>query len=107
MIVAGIDGGSRTIKVVLLDTASNAVLASGACDQGVRQEALAAGLLERLLAGIGRSQSDVKRIVATGYARHRIGIAQRAITEITCHAVGVRRQMPEAMTILEMGGQDS
>ncbi|MGD0769764.1 MAG: acyl-CoA dehydratase activase [Tepidisphaeraceae bacterium] len=107
MIVAGIDGGSRTIKVVLLDTASETVLASGACDQGVRQEALAAALLDRLLGGIGRSQSDVKRIVATGYARHRIGIAQRAITEITCHAVGVRRQMPGAMTILEMGGQDS
>jgi predicted CoA-substrate-specific enzyme activase len=107
MIVAGIDGGSRTIKVVLLDAASDAVLARGVCDQGVQQEALATGLLERLLAGIGKEKSDVGRIVATGYARHRIGIAHQAVTEITCHAVGVRRLMPQAMTILEMGGQDS
>jgi predicted CoA-substrate-specific enzyme activase len=107
MIVAGIDGGSRTIKVVLLETTSNTILASGVCDQGVQQEHLAAALLERLLADIGRAKSDVARIVATGYARHHLGLAQRAITEITCHAAGVRRQMPEAMTILEMGGQDS
>ena len=107
MIVAGIDGGSRTIKVVLLETSSNTVLASGVCDQGIKQELLAAALLDKLLDGIGRRKTDVARIVATGYARHHIGLAQRAITEITCHAAGVLRQMPGTMTILEMGGQDS
>ncbi len=57
MICAGIDAGSRTTKVVLLDAASRAVLASGVVDQGIEQDALAESLLERLLQEkcIGRS----------------------------------------------------
>ena len=41
MICAGIDAGSRTIKVVLLDGPSLHVVGSGAVDQGVEQDLLA------------------------------------------------------------------
>ena len=40
MICAGIDAGSRAIKVVLIDAAGLDVIASGITDQGVRQDAL-------------------------------------------------------------------
>ena len=57
MICAGIDAGSRTTKVVLLDAASRKVVAAGVVDQGIEQDALADSLLERLLQekGIGRA----------------------------------------------------
>ena len=48
MICAGIDAGSRTIKVVLFDTARERVVASGMADQGVEQERLAVELFEKL-----------------------------------------------------------
>ncbi len=41
MITAGIDAGSRAIKIVLLDTTQKRVLASAVCDQGVDQQVLA------------------------------------------------------------------
>ena len=107
MICAGIDAGSRAIKVVLLEAASGLVLAAGVVDQGVRQEALAVELFERLLREKGLMRSDVVRTVATGYGRNLIGMADTTITEITCHAAGVRRVAPQARSVIDVGGQDS
>jgi len=107
MLCAGIDAGSRAIKVVLMDGETFEVVASGIMDQGVEHDALALRLFDEVLKGSGCSRDDVSRIVATGYARHGITIADTTITEITCHACGVRHLVPEAMTIVEMGGQDS
>ena len=107
MIYAGIDAGSRTIKVVLLRGEDLHIVASGVTDQGIKQTALAAKLLERVLkkSGIGRRQ--VKRIVATGYGREAVTFADTTITEITCHACGVHYEAPFARTVIDIGGQDS
>jgi predicted CoA-substrate-specific enzyme activase len=107
MICAGIDAGSRTTKVVLLDGDGRDVVAAGVVDQGIEQDALAEALLDRLLQenGIGRSQ--LGSVVATGYGRKLISAAGSAITEITCQAWGVRQCVPDARTIIDIGGQDS
>ena len=102
---AGIDAGSRAIKIVLLDGASGAVAARGACDQGVRQEELAAGLLEELRREAGGG--ELGGMVATGYGRAALSFAGAAVTEITCHARGVRALVPEVRTLVDIGGQDS
>ena len=107
MIVAGVDAGSRTIKVVLLESKTREVLASGLADQGVAQDALATGLLESVLDEAGLGRGDITRIVATGYGRNIVRFADDTITEITCHAVGVRHRVPDVRTIIEIGGQDS
>lgn len=105
MIHAGIDAGSRAIKVVLLK--ENEIIAHGVADQGIEQETLSSALFERLLEESGATRTDVARIVATGYGRNLIGFADQRITEITCHAHGVRHLAPETRTLIEIGGQDS
>ncbi len=107
MICAGIDGGSRSIKVVLLDGGRDEVLASGVRDQGIAHDRLARELFEELLQAAGLARGDVARIVATGYTRNAITFADTTVTEITCHAVGVRHLVPGAATVVEIGGQDS
>lgn len=107
MIAAGIDAGSRAIKVVLIDGESVGVVASGTLPQGVKNDDLAQELFDRLLSDSGLTRQDVARIVATGYGRNGISIADATITEITCHARGVRHLLPDARTIVEIGGQDS
>jgi len=107
MIGVGIDAGSRAIKIALVDADTEKMIASGIVKQGINSEELALGLFDELLAGNGFTCDDVKRIVATGYARSRIGIADTTITEITCHAHGVRHLVPGVRTIIEIGGQDS
>jgi predicted CoA-substrate-specific enzyme activase len=107
MICAGIDAGSRSIKAVLFDTGRSEVVASGLADQGVEQERLAAGLFEKLLRQAGLAREQIAGIIATGYGRHTIRLAETTITEITCHARGVHHLAPAARTVIEVGGQDS
>jgi len=107
MITAGIDAGSRTIKVVLFDSGASQVLARGMAEQGVDQARLAEELFERTLQEAGLTRDHLAGIVATGYGRQALRFAHTTITEITCHAQGVHHLAPEARTIIEMGGQDS
>lgn len=107
MIVAGVDAGSRAIKIVLYDTTAGAVAGRTACDQGVRQEELAARALDGLLAKLGLARDNVARIVATGYGRAALAFADATVTEITCHARGVRAVAPDVRTAVDIGGQDS
>jgi predicted CoA-substrate-specific enzyme activase len=107
LIAAGIDAGSRALKIVLLDSRTLGIVASGIMDQGIKQDALARQLFEKLLEDGGVSRDDVSGIVATGYGRDIVSFADTTITEITCHARGVRMLVPDAMTIIDIGGQDS
>ena len=107
MICAGIDAGSRAIKVVLIDEQDRRVVARGLVDQGVEQDKLASALFRRVLKKNGIDKKDIKSIVATGYGRNAVSIAGTTVTEITCHAVGVHRLVPEARTVIDIGGQDS
>jgi predicted CoA-substrate-specific enzyme activase len=107
MVYAGIDAGSRAIKVVLIGDDGSGIIAQGQVDQGVEQDKLACGFFEKVLADGGVGRSEVRRIVATGYGRGAISIADTTITEITCHAVGVRHLVPDVRTVIDIGGQDS
>lgn len=107
MICAGIDAGSRTIKVVLIDSDSLDVVASGVMDQGVEQDALARRLLDSLLDRRRLRREDLGPIVATGYGRKLIREADAAVTEITCQGWGVYFRMPGVRTVIDIGGQDS
>lgn len=107
MICAGIDAGSRAIKIILIDTENMQVIAKGLADQGVEQDRLASALFKRVLKKNGFDKNDVGAIVATGYGRNAVSIADTTVTEITCHAVGVHNLVPEAMTVIDIGGQDS
>lgn len=107
MICAGIDAGSRTIKVVLLDVYSLRVVASGVVDQGVKQDVIAQRLMDELVEKNGLQHDDIRAIVATGYGRKLIRGADTTITEITCQAAGVSHCSPGARTVIDIGGQDS
>jgi len=107
VICAGIDAGSRATKAVLIDGERLHVIASGVVDQGVDQTGIAAKLLSSLVEAHGLDGGSIDRIVATGYGRNIIRFADTTVTEITCQATGVRRVVPEAATVVDIGGQDS
>lgn len=107
MITAGIDAGSRAIKIVLWDAANACVRGSAVCDQGVDQQSLARRLFEQLLEEQNLSHEAVDYRVATGYGRHLLDFCDSTITEISCHAAGVRQHVPGAATVIDIGGQDS
>lgn len=107
MIFAGIDAGSRTIKVALIDGTSGECVGSGITDQGVEQGRLAHDLFKSVLEKYDIKRKDIGGTVATGYGRDIVRMADTTITEISCQAAGVVSQVKEAGTIIDIGGQDS
>jgi len=107
VICAGIDAGSRAIKVVLFDGESGEPVASGTTDQGVDQTERARRLFDGLLRDKGLGRDSISTTVATGYGRYTVDFADTTITEITCHARGVRHLVPDVRTVVDIGGQDS
>lgn len=107
MLYAGVDAGSRTIKVALINDEDMRIVASGICNQGVRQTALAQELFDKMLFEAGVERKDIGHIVATGYGRNALDWADTTVTEITCQAYGIKQQTPNVRTIIDIGGQDS
>lgn len=106
MIGCGIDAGSRTIKLVLYEREKNKVLTSFLMDSQLDKEYLAMELFNRALKHARCGRKDIK-VISTGYGREGIIFSDETVTEITCHARGVRHFIPEVRTIIEIGGQDS
>ncbi|NLW78496.1 MAG: 2-hydroxyglutaryl-CoA dehydratase [Ruminococcaceae bacterium] len=104
--VAGIDSGSTTTNVAVLNKAG-ALCASVTLRTGPKASAGARRALQAVCEQLGISQSAFARIVATGYGRGSIAFADDAVTEISCHARGARFFNPAVHTIVDIGGQDS
>jgi predicted CoA-substrate-specific enzyme activase len=106
MYVAGIDIGSMTSKAVILNTEGkeigNAVVLTGTGGSSIAQKVLDMALEKAKL-----TQDQIDYVVATGYGRINVPFKDKQVTEITCHAKGVRYLFPEASYIIDIGGQDS
>ncbi len=104
-LVAGIDVGSVSSEAVLM--AGGRVLAAVALPTGANGRNAGARVLEAALRQAGATKEELALVVATGYGRKAVELANRAVTEITCHARGARHLLPRAETVVDIGGQDS
>ena len=103
MIVAGIDIGSVSTKVALAvnEKIYKVVIPTGWSPRQAGEHVLAAALDQ---AGV---DGGVDFVVATGYGRIALPTANKAVTEITCHARGVAYLLPGTRVVIDIGGQDS
>jgi len=96
LISAGLDVGSRTIKMVTFDSAVReaTVVETGANPLRRCQELISGGKFER--------------VVVTGYGRHLVApaVGGKVISEIQAFAVGARHLYPDCRTVIDIGGQD-
>ncbi len=103
---AGIDIGSTMTKVVIADR-DEKVLASVIGPTGAEHRHLARQVMEEAIRKAALDFGELDFIVATGYGRINVPFADKQITEITCHARGIRALFPKARIIIDIGGQDS
>jgi len=96
--LAGLDIGSRTIELVLME-GNDLVLYRR---ENTTYDPL--GQCRRMLDGL-----SWERVVATGYGRQLIArhLKTGTITEIQAYALGARYLFPEGRSILDIGGQDT
>lgn len=113
MYVAGIDVGSVAAKAVVLEiqprlaqvpprVAGRAVLPTGWNTAEAGELAL-----EKACAQAAIERPVLQRVTATGYGRIALPFADKAVTEISCHARGAAHLFAQAGLVLDIGGQDS
>lgn len=105
MYTAGIDIGSISTKAVIMRDGQ--LLASRVILTGYNAENAGKKVFDAVLDDLQISASAITRIVATGYGRKGLAMADKSITEIMCHATGARYLNPLIRSIIDIGGQDS
>ena len=98
MRTAGIDIGSRTIKLVVLE--EDNIITSSLVDATYDPLEQCKKLMK---------QTSFDRIIATGYGRHffETEFGAPTVTEIKAFAHGAKALFPGCRTILDIGGQDT
>ena len=104
-VTAGVDVGSVSSKAAVMingETYSWAITRTGSNSPESAKKAL-----DWALEGTGLQVSNLKYIVGTGYGRVNVPMANKAVTEIACHARGANYIWgPSVRTVLDVGGQD-
>jgi predicted CoA-substrate-specific enzyme activase len=103
---AGTDVGSSWTKVALLD--ENRKLVGYALQKsGTDFSATAERCLQSSLEMAKGERKWIVKAISTGYGRKNVTYADESRTEIGCHAKGCYRYFPQAITIIDIGGQDN
>ena len=106
-VYVGLDMGASRTKVAVIDR-HGVMLGHAVKKSGIDFAATAAHCLDASLELAGANRSDIVDAVATGYGRNNVAfITEKSKTEIGCHARGCHYSFPEAITIIDIGGQDN
>ena len=102
--VLGVDIGSTTTKIVAVDLdgqpMKRIVVPLGTGTAGVQMA------FEQLYAEPGFRKADCCYLIATGYGRYSLDVADEQMAELSCHAKGIHMVLPAVRTIIDIGGQD-
>ena len=104
----GLDGGSTYLKAAMIK--DKRVIDTLVRNTGIDNNGTAERLVVELCERNRVKREQVGYIMATGYSRKVLEIADDDISEITAHAYGVRLTAPSGYRpgmIIDIGGQDS
>ena len=101
----GIDIGSLTTKVVILENGS--ILSSIIIASGDEPESSAEEAVEKALNQAGLSSNDDLYIVSTGVGRKSVSLSQQQKAITTCLARGINHLLPSARMVIDMGAESS
>ncbi len=104
----GLDGGSTYLKAALIG--GGRVIDTMVRNTGIDNDGTARKIAKELCDRNSLMPSDIGYIMATGYSRKVLEVADDDISEITAHAYGVRLTAPKEYRpgmIIDIGGQDS
>lgn len=105
MYTFGIDIGSTSSKAVILrdgeELIAHVVVPLGTGTVGPKEAR------EKVFQLSGLTPEEMGCTVVTGYGRMNCDYADDQISELSCHARGIHYLLPEADTIIDIGGQDA
>ena len=104
MITAGVDCGSKNVRVVILkdgEVVGKALVPAGMDTSAVAEEAYDKALAE---AGLGRD--DVQKVVATGAGKPEAAFRDGDITEVGADARGAHHLFGDVRTVIDVGAEE-
>ena len=105
IVTCGIDVGSVSSQAVIV--IDGELYGFNSMRTGNNSPDSATNALAGVMDKCGMKQEDIHFVVGTGYGRVNVPFADKAITEIACHARGANYMGGNGVrTILDMGGQD-
>ena len=104
MITAGMDLGSKYVKVVLMKDGQ--VIARVKNLSGFEQEITASETLKAAMKEVDIKPEEIDRTVATGVGRKITPFAHDRITEVGAAARGAIARFPNARTVLDIGAEE-
>ena len=105
MYTMGIDVGSITAKAAVMKDGD--LIGTKVIFTGYHAESAGNKIFDDILSELSLSHEELHCIIATGYGRKSVLMAQKAVTEIMCHAAGAHYLNPSVRTVIDIGGQDS
>ena len=103
---AGLDIGASAAKAVVIEEGGR-ILGRAVSRSGTDFYQTAERLYDEALQEAGLGRDRVAAVVSTGYGRRNVAFAAGTRTEISCHAAGCYHNFPEALTVIDIGGQDN
>jgi len=103
LITAGIDMGSKNVKVVILKDGQ--ILSKGLTPSGFDQKTAAEKIFNEVLKKAALSPSDIDYIVATGAGKDAAPNANSEISVVGADALGGTFLYPSARTIIDVGAE--
>jgi benzoyl-CoA reductase subunit D len=104
MITAGVDCGSKNVRVLILKDGE--ILAKAMVPAGMDTAAAAQKAYKKALEGAWLEADDVEKIVATGAGRNELRFKNDMVTEVGADARGAIYLFPEARTIIDVGAEE-
>lgn len=105
LVTAGVDVGSTSSQAVIC--VDGQLYAYASMRTGSDSPSSATNAMNWAMEGTGLTLNDINYTVGTGYGRVNVPFANKAVTEISCHARGANFMYgPSVRTLLDMGGQD-
>ena len=101
----GIDIGSTASKCIMLSDGKE-IVAKSLVDVGAGTSGPARAI-EQVLSAAEKKKEDIAYTLATGYGRNSLmDIADKQMSELSCHAKGAAFLFPNVHTVIDIGGQD-
>jgi len=101
----GIDIGASAAKLAIVD-GDGRMVAKALRRSGTDYAQTARRCLDEALASANLTESQVCRMVSTGYGRDNVPGISGKLTEIACHGKGAYQFIRQAMTVIDIGAQD-
>jgi len=103
VIYAGCDLGTVAAKVVIIE--NGAILAHDILAYKNLPKQAAVAVMENALSKAGLSLEQLAYCMATGFGKKAIPYANGDVPEVVCLNRAIRRLNPEALTVVDVGGQ--